>query len=52
MIDSNTLIAYTLNNPKVIRMEPPLIMPIEVIDQVLAAFRKAIQQTNDVIEEL
>ena len=52
MIDSNILIAYTLNNPKVIRMEPPLIMPIEVIDQVLAAFRKAIQQTNDVIEEL
>ncbi|MGL5206324.1 MAG: aspartate aminotransferase family protein [Acidaminococcaceae bacterium] len=52
MIDSNILIAYTLNNPKVIRMEPPLIMPIEVIDQVLTAFRKAIQQTSDVIEEL
>ena len=52
MIDSKILIAYTLNNPKVIRMEPPLIMPIEVIDQVLAAFRKAIQQTNAVIEEL
>ena len=52
MIDSNILIAYTLNNPKVIRMEPPLIMPIEVIDQVLIAFRNAIQQTNAVIEEL
>ena len=52
MIDSNILIAYTLNNPKVIRMEPPLIMPIEVIDQVLTAFRNAIQQTNAVIEEL
>ena len=52
MIDSNILVAYTLNNPKVIRMEPPLIMPIEVIDQVLTAFRNAIQQTNAVIEEL
>ncbi len=52
MIDSNILIAYTLNNPKVIRMEPPLIMPIEVIDQVLIAFRNAIQQINAVIEEL
>ncbi|MHC1718797.1 MAG: aspartate aminotransferase family protein [Acidaminococcaceae bacterium] len=52
MIDSNILIAYTLNNPKVIRMEPPLIMPIEVIDKVLIAFRNAIQQTNAVIEEL
>ena len=52
MIDNNILIAYTLNNPKVIRMEPPLIMPTEVIDHVLAALRKAIQQINDVIEEL
>ncbi|MGE4588876.1 MAG: aspartate aminotransferase family protein [Acidaminococcaceae bacterium] len=52
MIDSNILVAYTLNNPKVIRMEPPLIMPAEVIDQVLTSFRKAIQQINDVIEEL
>ena len=52
MIDSNILIAYTLNNPKVIRMEPSLTMPIEVIDQVLTAFRNAIQQTNAVIEEL
>ena len=52
MIDSNILVAYTLNNPKVIRMEPPLTMPIEVIDQVLTAFRNAIQQTNAVIEEL
>ena len=52
MIDSNILVAYTLNNPKVIRMEPSLTMPIEVIDQVLTAFRNAIQQTNAVIEEL
>ena len=51
-IDSNILVAYTLNNPKVIRMEPSLTMPIEVIDQVLTAFRNAIQQTNAVIEEL
>lgn len=52
MIDSNILVAYTLNNPKVIRMEPSLTMPIEVIDQVLTAFRNAIQQINAVIEEL
>ena len=52
MIDSNILVAYTLNNPKVIRMEPWGTMPIEVIDQVLTAFRNAIQQTNAVIEEL
>lgn len=52
MIDSNILIAYTLNNPKVIRMEPALIMPKEIIDQVLTAFRNAVRQTNEAIDEL
>ena len=33
MIDKRVIIAYTLNNPKVIRIEPPLIMPTDVIDQ-------------------
>ena len=27
MIDQRIIVAYTLNNPKVIRIEPPLIMP-------------------------
>ena len=38
MIDKRVIIAYTLNNPKVIRIEPPLIMPTDVIDQVLTIF--------------
>ena len=33
-------------------MEPPLIMPKEVIDQVLSEFRDAVAQTADVIEDL
>lgn len=52
MIMKNIIVAYTLNNPKVIRMEPPLIMPKEVIDHVLEAFRDAVAQTADVIEDL
>ncbi len=52
MIAKNVIIAYTLNNPKVIRIEPPLIMPTEVIDQLLTIFREAVHTTADVIEDL
>lgn len=52
MINNNIIIAYTLNNPKVMRMEPPLIMPIEVVDHVLTVFREAIKQTNAAIDDL
>ena len=52
MIDKRVIIAYTLNNPKVIRIEPPLIMPTDVIDQVLTIFREAVSSTAEVIEDL
>lgn len=52
MIDKSIIVAYTLNNPKVIRMEPPLIMPKEVVDYVLEQFRDAVATTASVIEDL
>lgn len=52
MIDQQVIVAYTLNNPKVIRMEPPLIMPKEAADIVLEKFRRAVSATADVIEDL
>lgn len=52
MIDKSIIVAYTLNNPKVIRMEPPLIMPKEVVDYVLEQFRDAVATTESVIEDL
>ncbi|MEG0970034.1 MAG: aminotransferase class III-fold pyridoxal phosphate-dependent enzyme [Acidaminococcaceae bacterium] len=52
MIDSSVIIAYTLNNPKVMRMEPPLIVPRSVIDHVLEVFRNAVQTTNKAISDL
>ena len=52
MIDKSIIVAYTLNNPKVIRMEPPLIMPKEVVDYVLEQFRDAVETTDSVIEDL
>lgn len=52
MIDKKIIVAYTLNNPKVIRIEPPLIMPVEVVDYVLEEFREAVKMTADAIEDL
>lgn len=52
MIDKKIIVAYTLNNPKVIRIEPPFIMPVEVVDHVLEEFREAVKMTADAIEDL
>ena len=38
MFDRNVLIAYTLNKPEVIRIEPPLIITRELIDVALERF--------------
>lgn len=52
MIDKKIIVAYTLNNPKVIRIEPPLIMPKEVVDYVLDELRDAVKTTAAAIEDL
>lgn len=45
------LAAYTLNNPCVIRFEPPLIITREHIDIVLSAFDKAISGVMDLLQD-
>jgi len=52
MINKGILIAYTLNNPKVIRMEPPLIISQELVDVVLKALTNAVEIAHDMIEDL
>lgn len=42
--------AYTLNNPKVIRFEPPLIITKEEIDTVVNAFDEAISEAVDMLD--
>jgi len=42
--------AYTLNNPKVIRFEPPLIITEEEIDTVVTAFDEAITEALEMLE--
>ncbi len=36
--------AYTLNNPRVIRLEPPLVIEAEMLDSVLSALGAAVEQ--------
>ncbi|MEN6567808.1 MAG: aminotransferase class III-fold pyridoxal phosphate-dependent enzyme [Veillonellales bacterium] len=52
LIADGVLAAYTLNNPKVIRMEPPLIIDRKLIDKVLTCLSKAICKANEMIEDL
>lgn len=52
LINKGVLVAYTLNNPKVIRIEPPLIIPEETINQVMLAFAYAIEQAYEMLEDL
>lgn len=46
LLDQKILVAYTLNNPRVIRIEPPLIISYEEIDYVVASLEKAIGYTE------
>lgn len=52
MIDKGVLVAYTLNNPKVIRIEPPLIITGQQIDYVIEAFNSALEKADSMLEDL
>jgi putrescine aminotransferase len=43
LFDRNVLVAYTLNTPEVIRIEPPLIITAELIDRALAIFEESLE---------
>ena len=46
MFDRNVLIAYTLNKPEVIRIEPPLIISRELIDIALQRFEDSLKEES------
>lgn len=47
MFDAGILVAYTLNNPRVIRLEPPLPISLEQIDRVVAALEGAAAKARE-----
>ncbi|MDQ2798034.1 MAG: aminotransferase class III-fold pyridoxal phosphate-dependent enzyme [Armatimonadota bacterium] len=52
MVHRGVIAAYTLNNPKVIRFEPPLIITHAQIDQVLEVFAAGVQDALDLLGDL
>jgi len=52
MVHRGVIAAYTLNNAKVIRFEPPLIITRAQIDQVLEVFAAGVQDAIDLLGDL
>jgi putrescine aminotransferase len=52
LVQRNVLAAYTLNNPTVMRFEPPLIISDEEIEWAAGAFEEAVAQTAVLVEGL
>jgi len=52
MVHRGVVAAYTLNNAKVIRFEPPLIITRAQIDQVLGVFAAGVQDAIDLLGDL
>lgn len=52
MTKRGLIAAYTLNNPRVIRFEPPLIVSESQIDEAAAIFGDALSETKELIEVL
>ncbi|HEX3031523.1 MAG TPA: aminotransferase class III-fold pyridoxal phosphate-dependent enzyme, partial [Bacillota bacterium] len=47
LFDAGILVAYTLNNPKVIRIEPPLIISQTEIDRVISVLEIALEKARE-----
>ena len=46
MFDRDVLVAYTLNKPEVIRVEPPLIITRALVDRALERFEDALREES------
>ncbi|MBI4743856.1 MAG: aminotransferase class III-fold pyridoxal phosphate-dependent enzyme [Actinobacteria bacterium] len=46
MVKDGVTAIYTLNNPKVIRFEPPLVISKEQLDRVVDSFKKALDEVK------
>ncbi|NCQ30678.1 MAG: aminotransferase class III-fold pyridoxal phosphate-dependent enzyme, partial [Armatimonadetes bacterium] len=50
MAQRHVIAAYTLNNPSVIRFEPPLTISDAQIQRAAAAFRESMEQTAELLQ--
>ncbi|MFA5881812.1 MAG: aminotransferase class III-fold pyridoxal phosphate-dependent enzyme [Eubacteriales bacterium] len=52
LIQDGILAAFTFNNQKVIRLEPPLIITLEQVEEVVASMKNAISKANEMVDEI
>ncbi len=52
LVHNGVIAAYTLNNPNVIRFEPPLIITPEQIEYVLIAVERGLAEANEILRML
>ncbi|WP_041313637.1 aspartate aminotransferase family protein [Heliomicrobium modesticaldum] len=52
MMEERIIVGYTLNHPRVIRLEPPLNVPWEVLMQVYAVLEQVIQEAEAFVHDL
>jgi putrescine aminotransferase len=52
MLKRGVCVAYTLNNPRVLRFEPPLIISDADIEQACQVFGEAVAETSDLLAAL
>jgi putrescine aminotransferase len=46
------VVAYTLNNPNVLRMEPPLVIPPYLVERILVAFEESVAEAVETVRSL
>ena len=52
LVENGVVVAYTLNNTKIMRVQPPLVITDAQIERVIAAFDIALTDTADVLSLL
>jgi putrescine aminotransferase len=52
MLKRGVCVAYTLNNPRIMRFEPPLIIKPEQIEQAVSAFDESVAETSELLAML
>jgi putrescine aminotransferase len=52
LLKRGVCVAYTLNNPRVLRFEPPLIITLDEVHVAVSAFDEAVAETEALLEEL
>ena len=52
LVHQGVVAAYTLNNPKVMRFEPPLVITDAQIERVVSAFDAALGETQELLADL